>query len=70
MPALWGVEVDGRASDAWSLPKANTREKVKKEMSGRIVADDRVCGVPRADGREGKETNPENKRGQEQPVSI
>lgn len=30
----------GTARDDWSLPRTNAREMVKKEKSGRIVADD------------------------------
>jgi hypothetical protein len=36
----------GAARDGWSLPKTNARDTVKKEKSGRIVANDRVRGVP------------------------
>lgn len=51
----------GDASDDWSLPRTNAREKVKKEKSGRIVADDRVSGAGRTEKREVQKENKEER---------
>lgn len=53
----------GTARDSWSLPRTNAREMGKKEKSGRMVADDRVCSEARAEKRGGRKKNEETRSG-------